>query len=62
MSNYVSTFCNFPHRVSDGKPVQHECRIIPPAALRAEMAGDFALAVEILSKTRAVYMRRGVKP
>jgi hypothetical protein len=33
---YVTTFCNFAHRMKDGKPIDHECYIIPPALLRAE--------------------------
>lgn len=60
-SYYCSTYCNQDHRVSDGKPVEHECRIIPPLALKAEMCGDYERAVEILSTTQARYMRRGVK-
>jgi hypothetical protein len=48
---YVSTYCNHAHRLSDGKPVEHECRIIPPKALEAELAGDYELAIAILSKT-----------
>jgi hypothetical protein len=34
---YVTSFCNFPHRLKDGKPIRHECYIIPPKLLRAEM-------------------------
>lgn len=45
---YVSTYCNHPHNIKTGKPIRHECRIIPPAALRAEMAGDYETAVEIM--------------
>lgn len=46
---YVSTFCNFPHRLDTGRPVGHECYILPPAMLRAELAGDYDGAAEILS-------------
>jgi hypothetical protein len=58
---YVSTYCNFAHRVRDGKPINHECIIIPPAALRAEMEGDYTRAQEILSTSPRRYMRRGVR-
>lgn len=58
---YCTTYCNFGHRMRDGRPVQHECRIIPPAALRAERAGDFALAQRLLKETPPRMMRRGVK-
>lgn len=36
---YVSTMCNFAHRLSDGKPVNHECYVIPPKLLQAESDG-----------------------
>ena len=58
---YVSTYCNFAHRVKDGKPIAHECRIIPPAALKAEMDGDCATAIEIMQKSPVRMMRRGVR-
>jgi len=54
---YCSTYCNFGHIVSTGKPVAHECRIIPPTALKAEMAGDFKTAIKILQDT---HKKRGV--
>jgi hypothetical protein len=44
---YVTTFCNFGHRLSDGKPVDHECYILSPAALRAEREGDYERAIEL---------------
>ena len=37
---YVSTLCNFAHRLSDGKPIRHECYVIPPRLLQAEASGD----------------------
>lgn len=58
---YFSSYCNFPHRVSDGKPVQHECRILPIEALKAEMNGDIQTAIEILSTSNHITMPRGVK-
>lgn len=58
---YVSTYCNFTHRVRDGKPVEHECRIIPPAALKAEMAGEISKACDIMRASPVRMMRRGVR-
>jgi hypothetical protein len=58
---YVTTYCNFAHRLSDGKPVRHECRIIPPKALEAERAGDINKAIEIMRAAPVRMMRRGVK-
>ncbi len=58
---FTTTYCNFAHRLSDGKPVEHECRIIPPAALAAERDGDIGRALAILSAHPVRIMRRGVK-
>ena len=64
-SVYVTTYCNFAHDVKTGKPIEHECIIIPPKALAAEMAGDYEAAIDILENTRKAgklrTMRRGVK-
>jgi len=57
---YVTTFCNRPHRLSDGKPIKHECRVIPPAALEAERSGDTDKAIELMQASPVKYMRRGV--
>lgn len=60
--NYVTTYCNFAHRLADGKPIEHECHILPPAALRAEMQGDTATAIELIQTAKPLpTMRRGVK-
>ena len=47
---YCTTYCNQGHVVRTGRPVGHECRVIPPKALRAEIDGDFKTAIEILSQ------------
>jgi len=48
---YVSTYCNFAHRMSTGRPIGHECIVIPPAALEAEREGDFDKAIAILQRS-----------
>jgi len=45
---YASTYCNKGHSMKTGRPIKHECRVIPPAALRAERDGDFATAIAIM--------------
>ena len=61
MLTYCTTFCNKAHLVSNGKPVEHECRILPPKALHVEMSGNFEKANDILQNTPPVYMQRGVR-
>lgn len=58
---YVSTYCNRPHRVSDGKPIEHECCVLPPAALALEIAGKYSEAIEVLRANPRKWMKRGVK-
>lgn len=45
---YCTSFCNFGHVVETGRPVAHECYILPPDALRAERDGDTDRAIEIM--------------
>jgi hypothetical protein len=59
---YCTTYCNFGHRLSDGKPVAHECYVLPPRALEAERAGNYKLAISILEAAKPLrIMRRGVR-
>lgn len=55
---WVSTYCNFAHDLDTGEPIDHECHMIPPAALKAEMDGDFELAIEIMSGKPMKHRRR----
>lgn len=45
---YVSTYCNFAHSMTTGKPIKHECRHIPPAALRLERMDLYHQAIAIM--------------
>lgn len=57
---FVTSFCNFPHRLSDGKPINHECFVLDPKGLAAERAGDFMQAGALMCGVkRAVH--RGLK-
>jgi hypothetical protein len=46
---YTTSFCNFAHDLRTGRPVGHECYILPPAALAAEKAGDYKLAQDLIA-------------
>jgi len=58
---YASTFCNFNHRMSDGKPIGHECYVIDSRLLEAELAtGEWPEAIaEEWRKSRVLH--RGVR-
>lgn len=36
---YCTSFCNFGHSTKTGRPIGHECYIIPPSMLKIEMEG-----------------------
>lgn len=38
---FCTSFCNKPHRLSDGVPLNHECYVLKPAGLRHERDGVF---------------------
>ena len=59
---YFSSFCNQPHRMSDGKPVGHECYVLPTEALCAERDGDVPRAQRVLANWKNRRVRKGVKP
>lgn len=46
--SFRSLFCMRRHRLRDGKPVDHECLILPPRALRAEQSGDLWTAMALI--------------
>lgn len=59
MSIYCTSFCNKAHVVSSGKPVGHQCYVLPPSAIRAEMSGSTGEANAIIS-TAGLPVHRGV--
>lgn len=59
--SYCTTFCNHPHRLSDGKPIGHECYVLPTAALHAEKEGKLGVAVEELQKWKNRKPHRGLR-
>ncbi len=61
---YVTSYCNHAHCVRTGKPVGHACHVLPPAALAAEMVGDYDGAAALLSaewRTNVVVEHRGLR-
>lgn len=58
---YVTTYCNFAHRMADGKPIGHECYVLPPEALRLECEDKFNEAIAVLQAAKPMQVHRGVK-
>lgn len=59
---WCTSYCNRGHRLHDGKPVEHECYILPPKALELERAGDTRAAIDAIEAAKPLRaMRRGVR-
>lgn len=58
---YVTTYCNHGHLVANGRPIDHECYVLPPRALELEMAGDYAGAQAEIEARRPLLVHRGVR-
>ena len=61
MTVYCTSFCNKGHRLSDGKPIDHECYVLPPAALAAEQGGDTQKATGLIEAAKPLQVHRGAK-
>lgn len=60
-NTYCTTYCNHGHRLSDGKPVDHECHVLPPKALQAERDGDYEQAINLIQEAKPLKAHRGVR-
>jgi hypothetical protein len=58
---YCTSYCNHPHRLTDGKPINHECYVLPVKALRMEYLGNVPLAIEYLMTAKPLKVHHGVK-
>lgn len=59
---YVTSYCNKAHRMRDGKPIEHECHVLPPRALYAERDGDTETATFFIEGAKPLMlMIKGVK-
>ena len=58
---YVTTYCNHAHRMKDGKPMAHECYVLPPEALAAERRGETDIAIGLLQAAHPMRRHTGVR-
>lgn len=56
----VTTFCNRAHR-PDGRPVGHECFVLPKAALKLEDREDYVGACDVLASAGPLRRHRGTR-
>ena len=57
---YCTSFCNFGHDLDTGRPIGHECYVIWPSLLKAEIERDDGMWPEQLREAWAK-VRRIVK-
>jgi hypothetical protein len=58
---WCSRFCGKKHRVRDGKPVGHECFVLPAEAVFAESRGDDRRAASIMALWKDRRPHKGIK-
>lgn len=54
---YVTSFCNFAHSLKTGRPLAHECYILPPRGLIAERDGRIDEAIKLFAKKKGPIVR-----
>ena len=60
-ATYVTTYCNFPHRMRDGVPIGHECYVLPPRALEFERQGDTSAAIAVIQSAKPLRRHAGAR-
>lgn len=61
MNIYHTSYCNHGHVLETGKPVEHECYVLPAQALAAERVGNFELAASIIAEAKPLQIHRGLR-
>ena len=59
MTEQRTLYCGKPHRKTDGVPIDHACRVLPPAFLEAERGEDYGRAADVLERVPIV-LHRGI--
>lgn len=58
---YCTSYCNRGHDLATGKPIGHECHILPPAALQAEREGRASESIAAIERAKPLRTHRGLK-
>jgi hypothetical protein len=61
MKTYCHSFCGKPHRIDDGRPVEHACFVLPAEAVAAEAKGDRSRSDFLLEKWNKRRPHNGLK-
>jgi hypothetical protein len=58
---YVTTYCNHAHDIKTGKPINHECYVLPPRAIALEMEDRIPEAIDVIQLAKPLRVHRGIK-
>jgi hypothetical protein len=56
---FRSGYCNKLHRLEDGIPISHKCRILNPEFLRAEKARDLETMLTVFERWESITLHDG---
>jgi hypothetical protein len=59
---YCTSYCNKLHYIENGRPIDHECYVLPSDMLEAEKRGDYEGALAALIEKGRGPLVRGRKP
>jgi hypothetical protein len=59
---FTTSYCNKAHDTQDGKPIAHECYVLPVEALRLEREDKIGKALDVIRAAKPLkYMAKGKK-
>lgn len=58
---YCTTYCNQPHSLSTGRPLNHECYVLPPHALALEQRGAYEAAQRRIAAAKPLRVHSGTR-
>lgn len=61
MNIFATTYCNRGHVLETGKPVEHQCYVLPPEALLAEQQQDFERAAMLIAAAKPLQHHAGLR-
>jgi hypothetical protein len=58
---YCTSYCNHGHSLQNGRPLNHECYVLPPKALALEMHGKTERAIEVIEAAKPLRVHPGTR-
>lgn len=58
---FQTSYCNKGHDMKTGRPINHECVVLPPEVLKAERDDRIDDALDIIDSKKPLRQHRGMK-